>query len=538
MSAANKMYAKEEVSAGLSTPIGGAKVAAGAEQSFTTQGTLEGSVGAGMRGQESWGTSANVSIKSGDTAERVMNSTETIGSNSSIMVNGQEINSHSLQQAMTQRIAEEQNKVASYQHSMNTMASQSARAEVSLEHFANVGFENYRTQMEKGAEAVQHLAESHPELRESAGQLAYFAESGKLQSYAEKVQELWANPETRMAGNAALGAYFDGISGTQNIADVAQSALNAQLKAEQEIGAKHGDYDKEINVKENVEGHFANPINPVKVQSDLTQQFNDSPLMQKVSHNISNAQTNIEQEKQAMSEQVSGSLKDNGQPEKHSQNNQTTQTADNAVKSSEVSGSLNKLPTDHLPKGVRRVSVKDLSDNQPKSPDNLLYNAEMCNALQKIADQKDNDWVTGKNKYRPFYIRTAFAEKVEYADYPNDETEFLKKQAKVPLEVNGVDLQYMIMENRLARSSGLMPKFATSRVNEFLLNSYSMTVGNFNNIKDHYTKNKDLKAAVKSAWGEFGTDVAGTRMGREAAKFKDFQSFVDAKCHKPNKDKK
>ena len=308
VSAANTVYAKEEASVGLSTPVGGAKVAAGAEQSFTTQGTLEGSVGAGIRGQESWGTSANVSFKSGETAERAMNSTETIGSNSSIMVNGQEIDSHSVQEAMTQRIAEEQSKVASYQHSMNTMASQSARAEVSLEHFQNVGFENHRTQMEKGAEVVQHLAETHPELRESANQLSYLAESGKLQRYAEKVQELWTNPETRMAGNAALSAYFDGTN-SQNIANVAQSALNAQLKAEQEIGAKHGDYDKAINVKENVVGNFENPIDPISVKADLKQQFNDSSLMQKVSHDITHKKASLGQEKYTMSEQVSDSLK-------------------------------------------------------------------------------------------------------------------------------------------------------------------------------------------------------------------------------------
>ncbi|MBR5676267.1 MAG: hypothetical protein IKX14_07515, partial [Neisseriaceae bacterium] len=112
---------------------------------------------------------------------------------------------------------------------------------------------------------------------------------------------------------AALSAYFDGaVSQTQNIANVAQSALNAQLKAEQEIGAKHGDYDRSINVKEHVTGmgSFENPIDSIQVQNDLKQRFDDSPLMQKVSHNIDHKKASLGQEKQAMSEQVSGSLKD------------------------------------------------------------------------------------------------------------------------------------------------------------------------------------------------------------------------------------
>ena len=57
---------------------------------------------------------------------------------------------------------------------------------------------------------------------------------------------------------------------------------------------------------------------------------------------------------------------ENAQSETHSPNNQATQTADNAVKSSKVvSGSLNALPINHLPNGVHRISVKNLDEEKP-----------------------------------------------------------------------------------------------------------------------------------------------------------------------------
>ena len=95
----------------------------------------------------------------------------------------------------------------------------------------------------------------------------------------------------------------------------------------------------------------------------------------------------------------SGSVQDNGQPEKHSQNNQTTQTTDNAVKSPEVSGSLNKLPTDHLPKGVRRVSVKEIystklcSDYDPIKEFNVAATPVPCGANNPYQYNTPEYWI-------------------------------------------------------------------------------------------------------------------------------------------------
>ena len=314
MSLANEISLTEQVSGGLDTPFGGAKATFAAKQSATQQLAMQTEAGVGSKGEESWNTSASVQIKDSDQIERSMNKTETFGHNTSLMVNGQEIDKASIQEALEQRISESQSRIQQLQHSMSTATSDITGTELTIKSFENV--HNLYQAENNAVTAVKVLAESNENnhhLRSVALDLEYIVQTGgNVGDFARAIRDMYSNPETKNAALAAIEGFF--YEENKGVSNIAGNILNNLTHAEHEIkGVVEDSIKSPIDVMKKVDQNFANNMNVSEEKQKLHNQFEQNPLTKNASNTIEQAKENLhnEQDKDYQATQQALNVREN-----------------------------------------------------------------------------------------------------------------------------------------------------------------------------------------------------------------------------------
>ena len=149
-------------------------------------------------------------------------------------------------------------------------------------------------------------------------------------------------------------------------------------------------------------------------------------------------------------------------------------------------------------------SARGLAEKQ-RLYSTIKFTPKLCSALKGIAKQADSPWVSAKPMV------------------PSDlssENDVLEKALGIGQgkNVDGVDLQYLLVQYRAVKGGFLHIPTEKAR----------MLVGN--TFMSIYIKGTSYGNSSKDRDSEADTDKRGVILGNEAARFKNFQSFVDNKC--------
>ena len=188
-------------------------------------------------------------------------------------------------------------------------------------------------------------------------------------------------------------------------------------------------------------------------------------------------------------------------------------------------GSLATVGAKTISGKVARVTTAtiaaDVAGRAATGSFSIQYDEQQCNALNKMSSRK-SPWIDGSKPLRTSDL--------------TDEHNFLQEVGvakKLPnggysYEVNGVDMAYVLTENRFARSAG-KTGLSLGKVTQIPATVMGV-VGS-----DVYSLYTSIGNPKGTRINEIKTDLKGTYMGAVLSLSKDMQTGVDAKCNKPNK---
>ena len=300
--AANKMYAKEEVggSVGFNTPFGGAKAsaAAGAEQSFTTQGTIEGGLSAGIKGQESWNTSSNIRVVDSNGVERNMSSGEKFQDDLTYKINGQYVEGSKFTEAIEQSRQETQSERHAIMNEFSHSQNSSISFDLDKQQFNNIRSGEFVMAKENAADAIMSMTDRNPQLTSVANDIMRAKTTEEIASIAQNL----AQSDMQVAAKMVEG-YFTGQN--DNIANQAKAVADAIETGERQIADKaieknqapidasqiDGKYKKELQTADDIKNKFENSelhrttVDKIKSGEERLNQAQDA-FMQKTNHTI------------------------------------------------------------------------------------------------------------------------------------------------------------------------------------------------------------------------------------------------------------